>query len=98
MSKIDRVVRPEHADMLRNKACLCQALAIVILLIGTYRFFCEQNAINGTGSRASQWSLLTAGLLILAVSTAAETVFIMLTTQQLLCGFLVILMLAEVHH
>lgn len=70
MSRIDRIVRPEHARMLRNKACLCQALAIVILAIGSYRFFREQNAINETGTRASQWSLLAAGVLTMAVSTA----------------------------
>lgn len=55
--------------MLRNKACLCQVLAIVILVIGSYRFFREQSAINETGTRASQWSLLAAGVFTLAVST-----------------------------
>ena len=72
MSRINRIVRPDHARMLRNKACLCQGLAIVILLIGSYRFFREQNAIKGTGTRASQWSLLAAGILTLAVSMVVK--------------------------
>ncbi|KAK5072498.1 hypothetical protein LTR51_005136, partial [Lithohypha guttulata] len=46
MSKIARVVRPEHYHMLRYKACICQVVAIIVLLIGSYRFFCEQNAIS----------------------------------------------------
>ena len=67
MSKIARVVRPEHYHMLRYKACICQVVAIIVLLIGSYRFFCEQNAINELGKRTSPWSLLAIGALILLV-------------------------------
>lgn len=82
MSKIDRVVRPGHANMLRKKACLCQGLAIAILVVGTYRFLQEQSAVNGTGKRASQWSLLAAGFLILGVSTSIANLFTMLMTSS----------------
>lgn len=68
MSKISKVVGPKHNHMLRYKACICQGASIVILLIGTYRFFCEQRAIGGTGRRSPQWTLLAAGLLVLMVS------------------------------
>lgn len=68
MSKIAEVVRLEHHYMLRYNACVCQALSIAILTLGTCRFFCEQNAIQGLGKRSSQWTLLAAGLLILLVS------------------------------
>lgn len=74
MAKIDRVTNPKHAKMLRGKACLCQILAIVVLLVGTYRFIQEQGAVNGTSSRASQWSLLAAAVLILGVSLVSGTV------------------------
>ena len=69
MSKISKVVEPDHYHMLRYKACICQAVSVVILLIGTYRFYCEQRAISGNGTRASQWSLLGAGALIGLVGT-----------------------------
>lgn len=68
MSRVQCVVRPDHYNILRNKAAMCQAIAIIILLIGSYRFFREQLAIEGKGDRASQWSLLAMGVLILAVS------------------------------
>lgn len=86
MSKIDRVVRPGHASMLRKKAVLCQGIAIAILLIGTYRFFQEQSAINGSGRRASQWSLLVAGFIILAVSVSTEMTELMLTMGSYLAA------------
>jgi len=68
MSKISKVVRSDHSHMLRYKACICQVVSMIILLIGMYRFFREQSGINRTGRRASQWTLLTAGLFIFMVS------------------------------
>lgn len=82
MAKFEHVVRPKHADMLRHRARLCQILAILVLLVGTYRFFCEQNAICGTGRRASQWSLLVAGLLTLAVGTFFEEAALLKLTSN----------------
>lgn len=79
MSKISKVVRPDHYHMLRYKACICQAVSIIILIIGTYRFFREQSAINDRGNRASQWSLLAVGLLILILA----------------CSFFVMLIIAD---
>lgn len=73
MSKIHNVVRPDHYNMFRYKACICQVLAILILLIGTYRFFCEQDAINKTGTRANQWSLLATGVAILVVGSSLSS-------------------------
>lgn len=68
MSKIHNAMRPDHYNMFRYKACIYHVLAAMILLVGTYRFFCEQRAIHGTGKRAGQWTLLATGLAILAVS------------------------------
>lgn len=67
MAKISNVVNPTHYHMLDYKACICQAVSVVILLIGTYRFFCEQSAISGTGNRASPWTLLATGGIVLMV-------------------------------
>ena len=67
MSKISRVVRPDHYHMLRYKACICQVFSVILLLIGTYRFFKEQSALNGTGRRSGQSTLLTAGGLVFLV-------------------------------
>lgn len=72
MSKVSKVVRPDHYHMLRYKACICQAISIVILLIGTYRFFREQSAINESGKRTSQGTLLAAGVLVLIVSSDSD--------------------------
>ena len=95
MSKISKVVRPEHYHMLRYKACICQALSIVILVIGTYRFFCEQNAIHGIGKRSSQWSLLAAGLLILLVSGPTAMDERNADGSKLSCSFFIMLIMAN---
>lgn len=68
ISRVSKAVRPENYHVLHHAACICQATSVVILLIGTYRFFREQSAINGTGKRVSQWSLLAIGSLVFIVS------------------------------
>jgi len=65
---VSKAVQPDHYHMLHHAACICQAISVVILLIGTYRFFREQSVTNGTGKRASQWTFLATGILVFIVS------------------------------
>ena len=68
MSKISKVVRPGYHHTLRYKACMCQIVAVILLLLGTYRFLREQSALKGTSQRPSQSTLLITGAFCALVS------------------------------
>ena len=95
MSKISHVVRPDHYPVLAYKACICQGASVVIILIGTSRFFCEQSAVNGTGRRSAQWSLLSAGLLVLLVGMEFFVVSAVANDFKLSCSFFIMLITAD---
>jgi len=68
VSGVSKAVQPDHYRVLRYTACICQALSVVILLTGTYRFFPVRAAISGKGKRTSYWSLLVTGILVFVVA------------------------------
>lgn len=72
MNRIAAVVHPKHYHILNGKAVLCHTLAVVFILIGTWRFMCEQAAITGRGERSSQLWLLGPAVLMLAVSSTGS--------------------------
>lgn len=66
MAQIACVTRPNATwQPLRHKAYVFHVLAIVVLLVGAYRFFCEQAAISGRGTRAGPWSMILVGATLL---------------------------------
>lgn len=95
MSKVRNTMRPDHYNMFRYTACICHALAIISLLFGTYRFFCEQSAINGTGTRPGQWTLLATGLAILAASTLVVRSANLANNVQLCLGLFMLTIVAS---
>jgi len=70
ISRIQSVLEPDHQDTLhfhvsgKPQACICQAVAGLILLTGTYRFFCHQNAITLGQARFGGWGLFLVGVLV----------------------------------
>lgn len=93
-SKISYTLGPHQQNILIKKACICQILSIIIILIGTHRFFCEQRAINGTGKRASQWTLLATGVLIFLVSQAVSQRKVA-DSDKLAFSFFIMLLIAD---
>lgn len=63
------MVNPKHYHILNGKAVLCHTLAIIFILVGTWRFMWEQAAITGRAERSSQCLLLGLAVIMLAVSS-----------------------------
>lgn len=76
IAQVSRIQRVVHADQENTlcylllgtpQACLCQLIAVFILLVGAFRFLRQQNAIAQGYARIGGWELHSVWILILLV-------------------------------